>query len=284
MTEDDSLKDLKESGYIFQKDSEHFTVRLRIPGGDLTSEQLMAVGKIAQDWGKSEIHITTRQGIEVPWIRFDDLKEVTRTLDEVGTPPGSCGPRVRNVSSCVGLPRCTQALADSRKLARKIDERFFNVVLPTKLKIAVSACPNSCAKPQVNDLGVVAVAQPRIDPDRCDACGKCVRACKEGAIKAVDGVPRIDYASCINCGDCVRACPLGAIVVGRTGYTVYVGGNVGRHPRLAHKLMDFADEETVFRVFRNAVALIEDECERGERFGHLIERLGLGASLSRLLS
>ena len=101
MTEDSALKDLKESGYIFQKDSEHFTVRLRIPGGDLTSEQLMAVGKIAQDWGKGEIHITTRQGIEVPWIKFEDLKEVTRILDEVGTPPGSCGPRVRNVSSCV---------------------------------------------------------------------------------------------------------------------------------------------------------------------------------------
>ena len=244
----------------------------------------MAIGKIAKDWGKGEIHLTTRQGIEVPWITFGDLKEVTRILDEVGTPPGSCGPRVRNISSCVGLPRCPRALVDSRELAKKLDEMFFNVVLPTKLKIAVSACPNSCAKPQVNDLGVVAAAQPRIDPDSCDACGKCVRACKEGAIKVVDEVPRIDYASCINCGDCVRACPTGANVFGRTGYTVYVGGNVGRHPRLAHKLMDFADEETVLRVFMNAVAFIENECERGERFGHLIERLGLGTSLSRLLS
>ena len=96
------------------------------------------------------------------------IKMVARRFS-ARAPPGSCGPRVRNVSSYVGLPRCPQALVDSKELARKIDERFFNVVLPTKLKIAVSACPNSCAKSQVNDLGVMAAAQPRIDPDNCDA-------------------------------------------------------------------------------------------------------------------
>ncbi|MFQ6053566.1 MAG: 4Fe-4S binding protein [Candidatus Bathyarchaeia archaeon] len=275
---------MKKSGYIFQRDGEHFTVRLRVPGGELSSEQLMAVGKIAREWGRGEVHLTTRQGIEIPWIRFEHLGEVTKALEMVGTPPGSCGPRVRNISSCVGLPRCPHANIDSRGLAERIDELFFDAVLPTKLKIAISGCPNSCAKPQVNDIGVLGVVRPRIIPDRCDGCGICVRICREAAIRMVNGKAEIDFARCVHCGECIRAGPAGAGVADREGYTIFVGGNVGRHPRLAHKLLDFADDETLFRVVENSIRLFKAEGERRERFGHLIERIGLGESIRRLLS
>lgn len=283
MTERVDYEELKKSGYIFQRDAEHFTVRLRVPGGALSSEQLIAIGKIAEEWGRGEVHLTTRQGIQIPWIRFERLGEVTKALEEVGTPPGSCGPRVRNISSCVGLPRCPHANVNSRELAEKIDERFFDVDLPTKLKIAISGCPNACSKPQINDIGVIGVVKPRIIPERCDGCGICARRCKEAAVRIVNGVAEIDFARCVYCGECVRACPLGADVADREGYTLFVGGHGGRHPRLAYRLLDFAGEESIFRVIENGIRLFEAEGERGERFGHLIERLGLGQSLRRLL-
>ena len=283
MTLSSDHKALKESGYIFQRDSEHFTVRLRIPGGELSSEQLISVGELAREWGRGEVHLTTRQGIEIPWIKFESLGEITRALDENGMSPGSCGPRVRNISSCVGLPRCVNANCDTWGLAGRIDGRFFNVTLPTKLKIGISGCPNSCTKSQVNDVGVIAVVRPRIIPEICDGCGVCIRACREAAIKIEEELAEIDFSRCANCGDCIRTCPEGASVADHEGYSVFVGGNVGRHPRLAIKLVDFADEETVMAVLENSISLIAEEGERKERFGHLIERLGVGEATRRLL-
>ena len=151
------------------------------------------------------------------------------------------------------------------------------------MKIAISGCPNSCTKPQVNDIGTTGVVRPRIIPERCDGCGDCVRACKEGAIKIVDGVAQIDYNMCVYCGICIRICPRSADVADREGYTIFVGGNVGRHPRFAVKLVDFADKEVIFKVIENSIKLFEEEGERGERFGHLIERIGLGEALRRIL-
>ncbi|MEM3056897.1 MAG: 4Fe-4S binding protein [Candidatus Bathyarchaeia archaeon] len=277
------IEELKKSGYILQRDAEYFTVRLRIPGGHLTSKQVIALGEVAERWGRGELHLTARQGIEIPWVRFEELGEVTKALDEIGTPPGSCGPRVRNISACPGLPICTHANIDTQGLAKKIDERFFDVDLPTKLKIAITGCPNSCAKPQVNDIGIMGVVRPRIISEACNGCGRCVERCREGAIKLVGGIAQIDYAKCVYCGECVRACPVGADIADRQGYTVFVGGNVGRHPRLAYKLVDFASEEMIFQIIENSLRLFEREGVRGERFGHLIERFGLGEAFRRIL-
>lgn len=274
--------DLKKSGYILQRDAEHFTVRIRIPGGALSSDQITAIGKIAEKWGRGELHLTTRQGVQIPWVRFEDLGEVTRALDGLGTPPGSCGPRVRNVTSCVGLPRCPQAIVNSQELAQKIDKRFFDLELPTKIKITISGCPNACSKPQINDIGIMGAVKPQIIPEQCDACGICVRKCKETAISIVDDHAEIDFTKCVYCGECIGACPKNAVVAEHEGYTVFVGGNIGRHPRLAYKIMDMADEEAVFRVIENIVELLKEKGQRKERLGHLIERLGLGESIGRL--
>ncbi len=275
-------EDLKKSGYILQRDGEHFTVRIRIPGGALSSEQITAMGKIADEWGRGELHLTTRQGVQIPWIRFEDLGQVTKALDVLGTPPGSCGPRVRNITSCVGFPRCPQALVNSQELAKKIDRRFFDLELPTKIKIAISGCPNACSKPQINDIGIMGVVKPEIIPENCNACGICVRKCKEAAISIVNAHAEIDFTKCVYCGECIGACPKNAAASEHRGYTVFIGGNIGRHPRLAYKILDMAEEEAVLRVVENIVELLREKGQRKERLGRLIERLGPGESLRRL--
>ena len=275
MKGENAIEDLKKSGYILQRDGVHFTVRLRLPGGEITAAQLRALADVADEYGRGELHITTRQGIQIPWVDFDKLKEATVKLDRIGAPPGSCGPRVRNISSCVGLPRCPRANADTLALTREIDNRFFDRDLPGKLKIAVTGCPNSCAKPQVNDIGIMAVVRPRIIPKKCDSCGSCLRACKEAAISMGNHIPRIDYAKCISCGDCIKACTLCASVEDRSGYSVFLGGKVGRHPRLAFKATSFSDEEEVLSIIEGSIKVFRDRGLRKERFGAFIERIGI---------
>ena len=56
--------------------------------------------------------------------------------------------------------------------------------------------------------------RPRVDRDRCVACGRCIRACAHGAIRAGDGrKAEIDPARCVGCGECVAVCPAEAIPI-----------------------------------------------------------------------
>jgi dissimilatory sulfite reductase (desulfoviridin) alpha/beta subunit len=104
---------------------------------------------------------------------------------------------------------------------------------------------------------------------------QCVAACKEGAIRVVDAEPIIDWDLCARCGDCAAACPTGSLVVEKKGFTILVGGKLGRHPKLAEKLVELADEETVYEALSACIELIEEEGQRGERLGTLLERVGI---------
>jgi len=283
MPKEINYEELKKGGYIVQRDPQYFTVRLRVPGGTLTTEQLIALGKIANTYGQGHVHLTTRQGVQIPYVEYEKLGEITEELKEIGTPPGSCGPRVRNISSCVGLPECPYANINTYELTKKIDERYFGRDLPTKIKIGITGCPNSCGKPQLNDIGIMGVVKPKIIDEKCNGCGICVTTCKEGAIKILNGKAVIDYNRCIYCGECIRVCPLEADVIEKQGYTIFIGGNVGRHPRFAHKIISFADEETIYRVIENSLKIFKEETSPKERFGHLVDRLGIGEFLRRLL-
>jgi dissimilatory sulfite reductase (desulfoviridin) alpha/beta subunit len=267
-------KKLKSGGFILQKDPKYFTVRLRIPSGAITSEQMIRLGEIANKYGRGDLHFTTRQGIQIPWVELKSLGDITNELEEIGVPPGSCGPRVRNVMACVGF-ECQNALVETYKLAEKIDERYFGKELPGKIKIAVTGCPNSCAKPQLNDIGVMGVAKPKVITELCDACGLCIKTCKESAITLVDNKAVVDYEKCNYCGACIQICPTDAKVADLIGYTIFVGGNVGRHPRFADKIKEFADETTVIDVIDKSIKLFQDEGKPLERFGVMIDRIGL---------
>lgn len=279
-----NYEDLKKGGYIVQRNPEYFTVRLRVPGGDLSLEQLKTLAKIAEKYGQGRVHLTTRQGVQIPYVKYESLGEITKELKRIGTPPGSCGPRVRNISACVGAPECPHANINTSELTRKIDERYFGRDLPTKIKIGITGCPNSCAKPQLNDIGIMGVVKPKIMPEKCTGCGICMEICKEGAIKIIEGKAVIDYNRCINCGECIRVCPMNADVPEKEGYTIFVGGNVGRHPRFAQKVIDFADEEMIFKIIENSLKVFKEEAVPNERFGHLIDRLGIGEFLRRVLT
>ncbi len=269
------FEELKKSGYIIQRDAKRFTIRLRLFGGDLTSEQLIAVGEIAKKFGEGRVHITTRQSFQIPNVEYEKLGEITKLLTEIGLPPGSCGPRVRNIVACVGLPECPYANINTQRIAKKIDEGYFGRDIPTKLKIAVTGCPNSCAKPQLNDVGIVGVVEPRVITEKCDGCGICAEICKEKAIEIVDDKAVVDYSKCISCGQCIRVCPRDAKAAKRSGYNIFIGGRVGRHPQLGRRIAEFVEEKTIYDIIENSIKLFQEKATPGERFGGFIDRLGI---------
>jgi dissimilatory sulfite reductase (desulfoviridin) alpha/beta subunit len=141
-----------------------------------------------------------------------------------------------------------------------------------RFKAAVAGCPNACSQPQICDLGVVASARVAIVSGRCDQCGACVGACREKCLELAGEAPEIAAERCIGCGDCVRACPRDALQIGGVAHRVLAGGKLGRHPRLATEVRSCAAAEEVRRVARQALRLLTDEGDPGERLGSLLAR------------
>lgn len=57
---------LKKGGFMRQKQKNHFSLRLRVVGGTVTAEQLAKIAEVAQRYGEGYVHLTSRQGVEIP--------------------------------------------------------------------------------------------------------------------------------------------------------------------------------------------------------------------------
>ncbi|MBO0693114.1 MAG: hypothetical protein J2P58_09480, partial [Acidimicrobiaceae bacterium] len=133
-----------------------YSVVPRVPGGEITAAQLIAVGEVARDFGLYT-KITGAQRIDLLGARVEQLPAVWARLIDAGFESGHAyGKAVRTVKSCVGTTWCRYGVQDSVQLAIDLELRYRGLRSPHKLKFAVSGCARECAEAQSKDVGVIA--------------------------------------------------------------------------------------------------------------------------------
>ncbi len=266
---------LKKGGFMRQKQKGYFSLRLGVVGGQVTAEQLAAVTEVANTFGHGYIHLTSRQGIEIPFINIKDVEAVKEALAKGGIAPGVCGPRVRTVTACQGNKVCPNACIDAEDIAKELNDRYFGRELPHKFKFGVTGCRNNCLKAEENDLGIKGGLEVKWNAEKCISCGVCEKACRTGAIAINEGKISIDYDKCNNCGRCAFACPTEAYDT-TEGYFVYFGGLFGNTINKGETILPFVkDKETLLRVCDATLNFFKDNANSGERFKFTIDRVGI---------
>lgn len=71
---------LKKGGFMRQKQKNNFSLRLACVGGTLTAENLRKIAEVAEKFGDGYVHLTSRQGVEIPFIKLNDIDDVTADL------------------------------------------------------------------------------------------------------------------------------------------------------------------------------------------------------------
>jgi len=156
---EDSHRGLQDTNDYFlaniQKDGSYSVVP-RVPGGEITPVQLIALGEIAKDFGLYT-KITGGQRIDLFGARVDQLPHIWKRLVDAGFESGHAyGKALRTIKSCVGSTWCRFGVQDSTSLAIELELRYRGVRSPHKLKSAVSGCTRECAEAQSKDFGIIA--------------------------------------------------------------------------------------------------------------------------------
>lgn len=164
---------------------------------------------------------------------------------------------------------------DSLDLSEVLAEEFGPLQYHHIPKISLAGCPNGCSQPLIKDFGISGYVTPEISDKPCLACGVCVEACHEKALSLYDGKLSIEQTLCLSCGDCLRACPTGTLSTKKSGWILYLGGRVGRHPHFAESVSKATREEDVVKWVTQTFDEYLKYRHPHERLSNFLERIGL---------
>jgi sulfite reductase (ferredoxin) len=143
----------------------HFMMRVRIPGGQLSAEQLRTVAGIAKEYGRDLADITDRQNVQYHWLSIEDVPAIWERLESVGlSSQQACGDVPRNILGCPVAGIDASEILDASPMLRAAEEvatthpGFTN--LPRKYKTTVSGCASLCTAHEINDISFVGVTGP----------------------------------------------------------------------------------------------------------------------------
>jgi sulfite reductase (ferredoxin) len=139
-------------------------LRVKILGGDLTADQWRTLAAIAEEFTpRTPLHLTTRQDIEFHDVRSEHVPLVQDRLMQSGlTGKPSCGDTVRNITvcPCSGVRSGAPDLGPlAWQIRTMLEEAEGPLALPRKFKVSLSACPEACGQPWINDVGLVAIGR-----------------------------------------------------------------------------------------------------------------------------
>ncbi len=142
-----------------------FMLRMRMPNGIITSQQMLVLAEIVQRYGDDgNADITTRQNLQLRGIRIEDIPDIFNKFERVGLTSVQSGmDNVRNITGSPVAGIDADELYDTRELVQQVQDmitgnskgnpEFTN--LPRKFNIAIAGCPDNSVHAEINDIAFI---------------------------------------------------------------------------------------------------------------------------------
>ena len=171
--EEDAFRVFRLNNGIYgqRQGGHHQMVRVKVPYGSITAEQLDMFAHIAETYSRGWGHLTTRQNVQFHFVDLEQIPAVLRDMASVGlTSREACGDTVRNVMGCHLAGACPYEALDISPWAEAAFQHFLHHPLaqrlPRKFKINFSGCETDCGQAMFNDVGVIATTRTLADGTR----------------------------------------------------------------------------------------------------------------------
>jgi len=157
----DDLERLKWMGVFFRKHSPgFFMIRIRIPNGILSTDQMKTVAYIADTYGRSSADVTTRQQIQLRWIKTEDIPEVLKLLYKADLLTLQTGmDNIRNIVGCPVSGISITELFQGSDVVHRFNKMFVGnkefTNLPRKVNVTITACTENCTNTGTQDIALV---------------------------------------------------------------------------------------------------------------------------------
>ncbi|SFN02038.1 sulfite reductase (ferredoxin) [Flavobacterium succinicans] len=135
-------------------------IRIKLPFGKVTSEQLHRICKVSEEYSTGRLHITTRQDIQIHYVSLDRTPQLWAELekDDV-TLREACGNTVRNITASETAGIDPDEPFDVSPYAHALFEFFLrNPVcqeMGRKFKMSFSSSDKDTALSYLHDLGFI---------------------------------------------------------------------------------------------------------------------------------
>jgi sulfite reductase (ferredoxin) len=236
---------LQHGAYGSRLRMDYSMVRIKVPGGEITPEQLEKIASLSEAFSIGSAHVSTRQNIQLHWVQLEDVSEVMRGLVEVGlTTREACGNTVRNVMCSHFAGVCPSEAFDATPYAKAI-ARFLlrNPMcqnLPRKFKINFSCC-DSHGLVRVADIGLVPTVKKPSSSSYTTTTTE-------------------------TSGETSR------------GFKIYLGGGLGAASFIGHLLEDFTSEDRLLATCMATIRLFDRHGNRENmarnRMRYLVHEMG----------
>jgi sulfite reductase (NADPH) hemoprotein beta-component len=136
-------------------------IRVKVPGGILSFGDARRVSEANRRWGGEHIHVSTRQDLQLYYVKPEDGPPTLEYMAEAGiTTREACGNTIRNLTACHHSGICPREHVDAGAVAERLAHSWMRHPLaqhmPRKFKATVSGCESDCGSSYIHDLGLVA--------------------------------------------------------------------------------------------------------------------------------
>ena len=157
---DDDKERLKWVGVFMRRPTPgHFMMRVRMPNGIVTTDQVRLLAQITRESGRSIADITTRQQLQLRWVTIERVPEIIARLETAGLSSLQTGmDNIRGIIGCPATGLTPGELIDTAPIAREFQRIFLGnkefTNLPRKFNVTITGCLEHCTSGETQDISM----------------------------------------------------------------------------------------------------------------------------------